>query len=70
MKKQKRTKSAGARLRGALRTKKQKNMMLVTAASLAVLAVCMLIVLLDPTPSEGAAYLLMTLMLFAIVTAV
>ena len=70
MKEQKRTKSAGARLRGALRTKKQKNMMLVTAASLAVLAVCMLIVLLDPTPSEGAAYLLMTLMLFAIVTAV
>ena len=46
MKEQKRTKSAGARLRGALRTKKQKNMMLVTAASLAVLAVCMLIVLL------------------------
>lgn len=70
MKEQKRTKSAGARLRGALRTKKQKNMMFVTAASLAVLAVCMLIVLLDPTPSEGAAYLLMTLMLFAIVTAV
>ncbi len=70
MKDGKKSMAAGAQLREALRTKREKNMTLITVIALAVIVGCMLVIVTTPYASETVAFLIMTLLLFAFVTVV